>query len=159
VSAAREHILKRIRDANTSQPASRESEYQGLAREYRKAGQSTLKARLDLFVERLRDYGAVVYRCAEASLNETIARATLQRGKSALLIPLDIPNAWLTNGVHFHPDRNLTYGEIDASEGVLTGCALSRRPGPSSFVMPRVRAGARSRLFPITTCALFLEDR
>jgi L-lactate dehydrogenase complex protein LldG len=125
VSAAREHILKRIRDANTSQPASRESEYQGLAREYRKAGQSTLKARLDLFVERLRDYGAVVYRCAEASLNETIARATLQRGKSALLIPLDIPNAWLTNGVHFHPDRNLTYGEIDASEGVLTGCALA----------------------------------
>lgn len=124
MSAAREHILKRIRDANGSQSTSRESEYQEVAREYRKAGQLDLKACLDLFVDRLHDYGAAVYRCEETSLNETIAAAILKRGKSALLIPFDIPEAWLPDGV-FHRDRDLSYREIDASEGVLTGCALA----------------------------------
>ena len=125
MSAAREHILKRIRNANGSQSASRESEYQCASREYRIAGQLDLKARLDLFVDRLHDYGSVVYRCAEATLTETIGAAILKRGKSALLIPPDLPNAWLPDGVQFHPDRDSTYREIDASEGVLTGCALA----------------------------------
>jgi L-lactate dehydrogenase complex protein LldG len=125
MSAARDHILKRIRDANGSQSASRESEYQGVARECRKAGHLAWAARLDLFVDRLHDYGSVVYRCAETMVTETITAAILKRGKSALLIPLDIPNVWLPDGVQFHPDRDLTYREIDTSEGVLTGCALA----------------------------------
>ncbi|HEY7307697.1 MAG TPA: LUD domain-containing protein [Bryobacteraceae bacterium] len=125
MNTAREQILKRIRDASGSLPASRESESEGLVREYRTIRTLNLDARLDLLVDRLHDYGAMVYRCAEPGLNQAVASVIAGRAKSALLIPPDLPKTWLPEGFRFRSDRELTYSEMDASEGVLTGCALA----------------------------------
>jgi L-lactate dehydrogenase complex protein LldG len=123
--AARKQILERIRDANGSQHAFREREYEGLVREYRTTGTLKVDARLDLLVDRLHDYGAVVYRCDEAGVNQTVGSVIAGRGKSGLLVPSGLPETWLPDGLRFRSDRGLTYAEMDEGEGVLTGCALA----------------------------------
>lgn len=42
----------------------------------------------------------------------------------ATLVPRDLPADWLPATVEALPDQDLSYAEIDASDGVLTGCAL-----------------------------------
>lgn len=130
MSTARHEILNRIRDANGMPHVERQQEYQALCRDYIQAGTVSLNALLDLFVERLHDYGADVYRCAEPQIADVVREAMTKRQKSELLIPLDLPSAWLPaarlpDDLRFIPDRDLDYREIDASQGVLTGCAAA----------------------------------
>ncbi len=125
MSTAREEILQRIRSANGPQRTGREHEYQALVRGYRQTGALSLHERLDLFVDRLHDYDAGIYRCAEPRIGETIGDVMAARGKSGLLISADLPHGWLPDAFEFFPDSGLTFAVIDASEGVLTGCALA----------------------------------
>jgi len=84
-------MLNRIRRAKGAQGASGRDDYEALPRDYRQAGTLGLQARLDLFIDRLRDYDAVVYRSAELRIRETIAGVMTERGKSGLLIPAGLP--------------------------------------------------------------------
>ena len=125
VSTAREDILNRIRRANGAERGSRQEDYGDLLRNYRQAGTLGLQARLDLFVDRLHDYDAAVYWSTEPRIRETVAGVMTERDKSGLLIPADLPTEWLPAGFSFVPDSGLSYSDIDASQGVLTGCALA----------------------------------
>ena len=90
---------------------------------------------LDLFVSRLEDYNAGVYRCTEAALPATIAQAMEQRGKRSLVIPAAFPSEWLPEDTgtdrksvptgSFVRDNGLTYEELDASQGALTACTAA----------------------------------
>jgi L-lactate dehydrogenase complex protein LldG len=80
---------------------------------------------LEQFVSRLEDYNASVYRCPEAALSATIAQAMEQRGKRSLVIPSAFPTEWLPEELSFVKDNDLTYGELDASEGALTACTVA----------------------------------
>jgi L-lactate dehydrogenase complex protein LldG len=80
---------------------------------------------LEQFVSRLEDYNAGVYRCPEAALPATIAQAMEQRGKCSLVIPSAFPAEWLPDGLSFVRDSDLTYNELDASEGALTACTVA----------------------------------
>jgi L-lactate dehydrogenase complex protein LldG len=80
---------------------------------------------LDQFISRLEDYNAGVFRCQTAAIPETIAAAMEQRGKSSLVIPLALPPEWLPPATDFVPDRNLSYEQLDASEGALTACTVA----------------------------------
>lgn len=124
MSAAKDEILARIRGAlggTTSPPAVREQ----APKEYRDRGTLPLADRIDLFIDRLHDYDAVVHRAAPHEIAAAIAGILQARGKSGLLIPLGIPHDWLPPGFLFQRDTGLAYGEIDVSEGVLTGCAVA----------------------------------
>ena len=125
MSTSRQEILDRIRNANGPQHIDRQQNYKALLRDYSQASTASLGARLDLFLERLRDYGADVHRCAEPQIAETVRNAMTKRGKSELLIPPDLPRSWLPDGFRFVPDNDLEYVEIDAIQGVLTGCAVA----------------------------------
>lgn len=125
VSTARQEILDRIQNANRSEHSGRHQEYEALVRSYSTAGRLDWNRRLDLFVDRLHDYGAIVYRCAEAQLAGTIREAMAKRQKSELLVSSNFPASWLPDELRFASDRELDYGEIDASQGVLTGCAVA----------------------------------
>jgi L-lactate dehydrogenase complex protein LldG len=115
------------------------------------------EARLDLFEERLRDYGTEVYRCAPAQLPETISSAMDSAGIAKLIVADNVEDAWLPSilkefrqgtasavpsairkalGVStpeaaldttltFSRDRNLSYEDLDRSEGILTTCAVA----------------------------------
>lgn len=129
MSSAKEEMLARLRkalaDAGHRMPEDRAREYEALPRLYRQIGEMELPVRLALLEERLHDYNAVVYRCAEAQIPETIAQALTSRGKRGLVIPPGLPAAWLPPGFEFRRDDGLSYDELDRSEGVLTGCAAA----------------------------------
>ena len=125
MSTAREDILKRIRGINGPRHASHQHEYDALLRDYHQTGALRLEERLDLFIDRLHDYDAIVYRCAPQRIAETVAHALNTHSKSRLLIAPDLPAEWLPEGFCFTRDAGLSYSDIDASEGVMTECILA----------------------------------
>ena len=109
--SAKQQILSRVRDAiGKREPVA------PIVREYRQ----NLPADLEQFVERLVDYNATVYRCAEPEIPQTIARALSTRSKTRIVTPPGL--TWLPGGI---PDTNLSHLELDASEGVLTACTAA----------------------------------
>ncbi|HUP04756.1 MAG TPA: LUD domain-containing protein [Bryobacteraceae bacterium] len=123
MSAAKDEILARIRRAVGSRPPGRAAEYQAIPRRYRQAGSLDRAALLDLFEERLRAYGAGVYRALPADLPATIASAAGARGKSRLLVPAGVPAEWLPETLEFAPVESADYAALDASQGALTACS------------------------------------
>ncbi len=111
MSNAKAQILSRVREAiGPRQPAAL------IQRDYRQQA----PANLDQFEERLRDYNAGVYRCAESALHATIREVMDARNKKQFLIPPGIePTSW------FIPDTGFTHTELDAMEGVLTYCTVA----------------------------------
>lgn len=139
MSAAREEMLARIRLAKLPGSSSRAEDYAGIRHHYRRTGQLDIQQRLALFEERLRDYGATVYRCTEDRIAEVVAQAMAARGAKNLLFPTGVPTEWLPKEYEFRSGDAQSYRELDASEGTLTGCTaaiamtgtiiLEHRPG------------------------------
>jgi L-lactate dehydrogenase complex protein LldG len=128
MTSAKAEILARIERAlggDRPAPRDRIRDYESLPRFYRQSGTLAPAARLDLFEDRLRDYNAVVYRCAEPGIAEAVAQAMAARGKRGLVIPIGLPAAWLPAGCAFVRDEGLDYQALDRCEGVLTGCAAA----------------------------------
>jgi len=123
MSSAREEILSRIRKGLGPKVEDRDGEYAAISRNYIQAGDLDAKARLDLFEERLQDYGAGVHRCTESQIAETVARVLQARKKKSLLIPEGLPAEWLPPAPpDFSREHASSYELLDHSEGVLTGC-------------------------------------
>ena len=122
--SAKQDILDRIRNATGGSSITNEVEYDSINRHYRQAGTLDADARLELFTDRLADYGSPVYRCAESEIAATIASILTERGKTGLLVPRDLPRDWLPEGFYFFRESP-DYHELDSSEGVLTDCALA----------------------------------
>ena len=127
MSSARETVLGRIRQAlgDDRRTETRAAEYAGLPRRYHTEADPNREAIVQLFVERLHDYGASVYPCAEAAIAETVAAVLQARTAGGLLVPRALPAAWLPTGFTFTPQDGLSYADMDRSAGVLTGCALA----------------------------------
>jgi len=109
--SAKSEILERVRNAiGTRVPV------QPVQREYRQQA----PADLEQFEERLRDYNAGVYRCAEADLSATIRDVMAARNKTRLLTPSGIAAA-----PEFIQDTGFSHTELDAMQGVLTYCTVA----------------------------------
>ena len=119
MSIARTEILAKIRSAHSDLP------YEAINRDYRQGGTLDADGRLRLFEDRLRDYGATVYRSSEHGIKQTISDALTSRRKQSMLIPKGLPAIWLSESALFIRDENLSYAALDSSEGVLTTCALA----------------------------------
>jgi len=124
---ARDEILARIQRSFAPAARSSAEDHAAIPRDYIQTGTLDPEERLAIFEDRLRDYGAEVYRCASAQLPETIAIAMNAAGVSSLVIPEDIGPNWLpkSGGFTFARDENLSYADLDRSEGVLTTCAVA----------------------------------
>lgn len=121
MTAAREEILDRIRAALADRPVAIP-----VPRDYRRAAPSGAVV-LDLFAERVADYRATVHRTTPAALGTTIAAILTVRGVSRLAAPAGIPDLWLLGSVveRVADDPPLSVHELDAIDGVLTGCAVA----------------------------------
>ena len=122
MSAAKDEVLARIRNALGGRAAPIRSSG---PREYRVAGVLSFSERIELFIDRLHDYDAVVHRAGPHQIPAAIAGALEVRAKRGLLVPLGIRSEWLPPRFLFQRDTELSYDEIDRSEGVLTGCATA----------------------------------
>jgi L-lactate dehydrogenase complex protein LldG len=125
MNSSKERMLGRIRSALGGISARPVALNKSIRKEYRVTGTLSAQHRVELFIDRLRDYDALVHRASVSDIATTLAGALGARGKRGLLVPLGIPTDWLPSGYLFERDTGLTYEEIDRSEGVLTGCAVA----------------------------------
>jgi L-lactate dehydrogenase complex protein LldG len=118
-------MLQRIRAALRDVPPGEQPEDVVVERNYRHSGTETREEVVERFIERVAEYKVIVQRVEEASLPQAILLACTARGVQRLVIPADLPEEWLPTSVEPLRDSNtLTNEQMDASDGVLTGCAL-----------------------------------
>jgi L-lactate dehydrogenase complex protein LldG len=121
--SSREIMLDRIRTALGPQPA---DSGDGIERRYRRHADEPRAAILAQFAERVAEYRATIRRVEGRDLPGALADAFRARGLRSLVVPGDIPEEWLPQGVEIlkdAPDAPLTNEQLDRSGGVLTGCA------------------------------------
>ena len=125
MSDAKTEILGRVRAALDDVPATEKPSDVPVQRNYRLNDTSTDRSHLiELFVDRVADYRAIVHRIASKDLPQAIHDACQSRGIKRLLAPADIPEEWVPKNVELIRDRGLTYEQIDGTDGVLTASAL-----------------------------------
>jgi len=122
---ARQEILSRIRSMLPA-PEACSAEYAALQRAYSRRGTRSCEARLELFVDRLVDYQGEVLQVEDlGSLPEAIAQALRNANEFRVIVPMELPKAWLPSGFHFQADSPLITAEIDTAEAVVTTCELA----------------------------------
>jgi L-lactate dehydrogenase complex protein LldG len=125
-NSAREEILSRLGlSADTSTESERKSERGSIQRSFRLTGTLSTQERMKLFIDRLHDYGAGVHETDQANLPAVVSSVLKGRGKSSLHFPAGFPNAWRPSEFSFIEDHQLSYDQLDHSEGVITGCTLA----------------------------------
>jgi L-lactate dehydrogenase complex protein LldG len=112
--SARDEILSRIRAALADRPAPAP-----IPRNYR--GTGSITADLDLFVERVADYRANVYRCPAGEIAGRIAELA---GRRRLAVPDGFPAEWLPAGLEVAHEP-LTSADLDELDGTLATCAVA----------------------------------
>ena len=124
---ARDEVLARIRTAvaDGAAPAP-------VARDYRTASQPPAvpgEELLELLVDRLVDYRALVRRSSTAMVAATVVAALTERGARRVAVPEGILPAGLDRlepGIELVGDAPpLTPAQLDVLDGVLTGCAVA----------------------------------
>jgi L-lactate dehydrogenase complex protein LldG len=110
---SRDVVLGRIRAAldGTKPPGE-------IARDYR---QTFGKPDLDLLVDRLVDYRAVVHRSADVA--GTVAG--IVPAGATLVVPPGLPREWMPPSVVVRPDDDLAPADIAAADGVVTAAAVA----------------------------------
>jgi L-lactate dehydrogenase complex protein LldG len=124
-SGARAEILNAIRRATPEARADRFTDYASIPRDYARQGQLDATDRLALFTDRLEHYDVGVHRASGEALSDVIAQACAARGKRRLVIPAGYPSAARPDGLELVPDLDLTYEDLDRSDGVLTMSTLA----------------------------------
>ena len=123
---ARAEILARIRSA-TATPRSKSAveSWQAIPREYRQHGVLDHANCIALLEDRLLEFGAGVRRSTRQHISSEIAVILRHKNRHQILVPAEIDRSWLPQGFPFVTDCNLSYGELDACNGVLTGCSIA----------------------------------
>jgi L-lactate dehydrogenase complex protein LldG len=124
---ARDEIIARIAGALRDRP-----DPPPVARAYRTAGQPPRLAGqelLELLVDRLVDYRALVRRGTTAEVATVVVAALTERGARRVAVPAGILPAGLDRlepGIELvGDDPPLTPAQLDGLDGVLTGCAVA----------------------------------
>jgi L-lactate dehydrogenase complex protein LldG len=125
--SARDEVLARVRRAHVAAPPS-DLAYDRIERAYRTASDLDEEALVERLVDRLLDYKALVRHCGPDEVAATVASALGDRGARSVVVPADLDPGWLTalGGVAvLLDDGRLTVADLDAVDGVLTGCAVA----------------------------------
>jgi L-lactate dehydrogenase complex protein LldG len=120
MSAAREEILGRIAAA-----AANLAPHSAAPRRYRRAGMRTADERVALFCERVDDYRAEVRRIGANDIADAVADACRSRGARRLVVPRELPTQWRPAELELVEDDALAPRELDALDGVVTGCTIA----------------------------------
>ncbi len=124
MSAARDEVLRRIKQALRDVPGAEASGDVTVQRAYRRAGTAARQDLVSRFAERVAEYRARVTVVTPDELPNMITVACATRGVRRLVVPRDLPADWAPDGVQLLSDEELTNTQLDESDGVLTGCAL-----------------------------------
>jgi L-lactate dehydrogenase complex protein LldG len=128
---SRQQILDSIRAATptAAKDASQLAEaYADLPRAYVGHGSLSAQARVELMIQRLREYDAEVVECTPAKLADTITAQLAASGRHLFVAPPGTPNEWMVTsawkitGLEWTIDHGLPIDEheIERAEGVVT---------------------------------------
>jgi L-lactate dehydrogenase complex protein LldG len=121
-NSSRDAILERIRSVENEAGAGRAADYSALPRTYIRAVEMDEAERLQMFVERLHEYDAGVHSASAETLPDVIAAVLSERGKRRLAVPRGLPVSWLPPGFEFVQADRLSPLQIDAFDGIVSGC-------------------------------------
>jgi len=123
-SEARAEILARIQSAVKGNDDRYEPE--DSPANYRRAGTLTLPERLDLFLERLREYDAQVMSVKAGDVASTIAGVLREADEAALpwVVADGFPAEWLARSPAVMPESEAGVDELDRCAGVVTACSV-----------------------------------
>ncbi len=127
MTSAREEILRRVRRATHDVPKDERPEDVLVERGYRKEDDAPRDEIVEMFAKRVAEYEATVHRVNESDLSREIGQALQRRSIRRLVVPADLPEGWVPEGVETLRDTAqppLSNEELDRSDGVLTGCSL-----------------------------------
>jgi L-lactate dehydrogenase complex protein LldG len=128
MSEARDELLKKIHNALKNVPSDEKPEDIQVPRDYRRRGKRSDNEIATQFAERVGEYKATVKKVTEKELVEVIAESCTREKVENLVVPDDFPNKWLPATVtplFDNPSSPLSHQELDASDGVITTCALA----------------------------------
>jgi L-lactate dehydrogenase complex protein LldG len=124
MSTARDDILGRVRQALRDVPTGETPDDVAVERAYRTRDDAPRTEVIEQFAERVAEYKATVHRVHADALPAAIAQACAARGVRQIVVPADLPDEWVPKGIDGLRDSELSHAQLDASDGVLTGCAL-----------------------------------
>jgi L-lactate dehydrogenase complex protein LldG len=124
-NTARDEVLRRIRAAKGGRADGAKAGWERLARSYRRKGSLGREGLLELLEKRLRDYDAQVIRAVEADVAQSVAGLLAERRVRRMVVPVGVKAEWLPEGVEFVIDEELTAGELDRVDGVITGATIA----------------------------------
>jgi L-lactate dehydrogenase complex protein LldG len=127
---AREEVLARIAAAHRAAPPP-DLPYEEISRDYRTTSDFSAEALTELLIDRLVDYRALVRQCSPDDLAAEIADTLGQRSPQTVVAPAGLDLSWtasisaqvITDGSA--TDDQLSVSELDAADGVVTGCAVA----------------------------------
>jgi L-lactate dehydrogenase complex protein LldG len=128
--SAREEVLRRITAAHRSAPPP-DLLYGGISRDYRTTSDLEGDQLVELLVDRLLDYKALVRLCSPDAVNITITEALTARGIRSVVVAQGLDDRWLTGlGTEVVRDSapgpdSLAVSVLEEVDGVLTSCALA----------------------------------
>ena len=126
---SRQLILDRIRAATPSAAQSTsqlDDAYAALPRAYIHHGSLSAPARIELMIQRLREYDAEVVECTPDELPNAITAQLAASGRHHFVAPSGAPPEWLVTsadqikGLEWTIDHGLAIDEIEKAEGVVT---------------------------------------
>ncbi len=128
--SSREPILNRVRAATPDgapSAADAQRSWSALPRDYIRRGSLSAPSRLELMMERLREYDAETSECRLEELPAAIGAQLTRSGRRTLVAPEGLPQEWLVPGFKWKIDHgsgngSLDIGEIERADGVLTAC-------------------------------------
>lgn len=126
-TSAREEILARIRRATEDVPQTEKPEDVDIERGYRMKSEDSHEETVGVFCENVAEYRATVHRSTLADLGKKIEDRLKERGIRKLVIPHDLPEAyipWTADVLRDDPKEPLSNAELDGADGVLTGASI-----------------------------------
>jgi L-lactate dehydrogenase complex protein LldG len=161
-SSARSRILASIR-MSLGAPGSAESiaaEYGAISRIYTRSSTADDHALLDIFIDRLLEYDAGVYRASGERIAATVAEILAIRTKQRMAIPVGIPEAWLPDGFDFAIADGWSNEQLDGIEGTLSACTVAIAETGTIVLQNSAGQGPRSlSLVPdYFLCVVFSEQ-
>jgi L-lactate dehydrogenase complex protein LldG len=125
-ASSRQRVLDRIRAATRNSAASAEQAagpYTLLRRDYVRRGALSGAERIELTLERLREYDAEVTECDPEDLAAAIATQLRASGRRSFVAPAGLPAEWRSPEFQWKIDHDgLAADEIEQAEGVVTAC-------------------------------------
>jgi L-lactate dehydrogenase complex protein LldG len=117
--SSRQAILDCVRAATSADA----NLYADVPRRYIRRGALGADGRIELMIERLREYGAEVVEIPSADLQQIIAQQLQLSGRHHFVVPPGVPADWLDTGVTWKIDEDLSHEEIEHCDGVVTGAS------------------------------------